>query len=413
MHTTSIPTAFDVTAVRSDFPILDREVHGKPLVYLDNAATAQKPQAVIDAVSHFYAHENANIHRGVHTLSVEATQRYDAARARIAQAIGAPEAREVIFVRGATEAINLVAQCFLKDQLAPGDEILVTQMEHHANIVPWQLVAREKGATVRAAPISDAGEIDLAAYESALNKRTRMVAFGHISNVLGTINPVAEMVRLAKARGIPILIDGAQAVPHGPVNVAALECDFYTFSGHKVFGPDGIGVLYGKADLLNAMPPYQGGGDMIERVRIDESTYRSIPERFEAGTPNISAALGLAAAFDYLESVGWEAIHTQEQAVLQAAMSGLHDMKGVTVYGPQAPRAAVVSFALQGVHPHDIGTFLDQDGVAIRVGHHCAQPLMDRLGVPATTRASFAFYNTAEEVEVFLRSLKKVQGFFS
>ncbi|MCH1506183.1 MAG: cysteine desulfurase [Verrucomicrobiales bacterium] len=402
----------DVDAVRRAFPILKQEVHGKPLVYLDSTATAQKPQPVIEATTTFYANENANIHRGVHFLSMQATRRYDEARARIAQAIGAAEAREVIFVRGATEAINLVAQCFLRSRLQEGDEILLTEMEHHANIIPWQLVASATGATVKAIPITDEGVVDLEAAANMMNERTRMLAFAHISNVLGTINPAKELVSLAKAQNIPVLVDGAQAIPHGPVDVQSLGADFYTFSGHKVYGPDGIGVLYGHTNILNAMPPYQGGGDMIERVQFEGSTFRDIPERFEAGTPNISAAISLAVAFDYLESLGWESIQAHETTLLHTALERLAEVPGITLYGPTENRASVVSFAIKDVHPHDIGTFLDGDGIAIRVGHHCAQPLMDRLGVAATTRASFALYNTIEEIDKLVAALLKVQRFF-
>ncbi|MDF1788261.1 MAG: cysteine desulfurase [Verrucomicrobiales bacterium] len=408
----SSTAALDVDAVRRAFPILKQEVHGKPLVYLDSAATAQKPQPVIEATTTFYANENANIHRGVHFLSMQATRRYDEARARIAQAIGAAEAREVIFVRGATEAINLVAQCFLRSRLQEGDEILLTEMEHHANIIPWQLVASATGATVKAIPITDEGVVDLEAAANMMNERTRMLAFAHISNVLGTINPAKELVSLAKAQNIPVLVDGAQAIPHGPVDVQSLGADFYTFSGHKVYGPDGIGVLYGHTNILNAMPPYQGGGDMIERVQFEGSTFRDIPERFEAGTPNISAAISLAVAFDYLESLGWESIQAHETTLLHTALERLAEVPGITLYGPTENRASVVSFAIKDVHPHDIGTFLDGDGIAIRVGHHCAQPLMDRLGVAATTRASFALYNTIEEIDKLVAALLKVQRFF-
>lgn len=409
----SSSAALDVDAVRRAFPILKQEVHGKPLVYLDSAATAQKPQPVIEATTTFYANENANIHRGVHFLSMQATRRYDEARARIAQAIGAAEAREVIFVRGATEAINLVAQCFLRSRLQEGDEILLTEMEHHANIIPWQLVASATGATVKAIPITDEGVVDLEAAANMMNERTRMLAFAHISNVLGTINPAKELVSLAKAQNIPVLVDGAQAIPHGPVDVQSLGADFYTFSGHKVYGPDGIGVLYGHTNILNAMPPYQGGGDMIERVQFEGSTFRDIPERFEAGTPNISAAISLAVAFDYLESLGWESIQAHETTLLHTALERLAEVPGITLYGPTENRASVVSFTIKDVHPHDIGTFLDGDGIAIRVGHHCAQPLMDRLGVAATTRASFALYNTIEEIDKLVDALLKVQRFLS
>ena len=409
----SSPAALEIDAVRRDFSILKQEVHGKPLIYLDSAATAQKPHPVIEATTNFYANENANIHRGVHFLSMQATRRYDEARARIAQAIGAAEAREVIFVRGATEAINLVAHCFLRPRLQAGDEILLTEMEHHANIIPWQIVADATGAKVKAIPITDEGVLDLEAAASMMNERTRMLAFAQISNVLGTINPATELVSMAKAQSIPVLIDGAQAVPHGPVDVQTLGADFYTFSGHKVYGPDGIGVLYGHADILNAMPPYQGGGDMIERVEFEGSTFREIPERFEAGTPNISAAISLAVAFDYLDSLGWEAIQAHEAILLETALDRLAEIPGITLYGPKENRASVVSFAIKGVHPHDIGTFLDGDGIAIRVGHHCAQPLMNRLGVAATTRASFALYNNTEEIDKLVAALLKVQRFFS
>lgn len=402
----------EIARVRADFPILKSQVHGKPLVYLDNAATSQKPNAVIDAVADFYREENANIHRGVYYLSMQATNRYDHARARLARVIGAAEPGELIFVRGATEGINLVAQSFLRPRLQPGDEILVTEMEHHANIIPWQLVAGATGAKVRAVPVTNKGELALDAVAAALTERTKMFAFVHVSNVLGTINPAKELVALAKEKGIPVLIDGAQAISHGPVDVGDLDCDFYTFSGHKVYGPDGIGVLWGRAELLNAMTPYQGGGDMIERVRFEGSTFRQIPERFEAGTPNISAAIALGVAFDYLESLGWDVIQAHEHSLLEHALERLSEVPGITLLGPEHDRAPVVSFALEGVHPHDTGTFLDGDGIAIRVGHHCAQPLMDRLGVAATTRASFALYNTKEEIDQLAHSLHKVQRFF-
>jgi cysteine desulfurase/selenocysteine lyase len=399
--------------VRADFPILQQQVHGKALVYLDNAATAQKPSAVIDAMADFYRHQNANIHRGVHFLSMQATRSYDDARARVARALGAEHTREVIFVRSTTEAINLVAHSFLRPRLKPGDEILVTEMEHHANIIPWQLIAEPVGAKVVAAPISDSGQLDLEALTAMLSERTMMIALTQTSNVLGTVNPVESITKLAHDRGIPVLADGAQAMAHGPVDVRALGADFYTFSGHKVYGPDGIGVLYGKQDILSKMPPYQGGGDMIESVSFEGSTFRSIPERFEAGTPNISAAIGLARAFDYLEDIGWERIQAQEATLLAYATEQLQTLEGIQLHGTAPGKAAVISFALSGVHPHDVGTFLDMDGIAIRVGHHCAQPLMDRLGVSATTRASFAFYNTKAEVDVLVDSLRRVQSFFN
>ena len=404
--------SFDIQRVRADFPILAREVQGKPLVYLDNAATSQRPWPVIQSVRRFYVEENANIHRGVHYLSVEATDAYDQARAGVARFLGVADPREIIFVRGATEAVNLVARSFLRPRLQPGDEILLTEMEHHANIVPWQMVAEETGAKVVACPVTDAGEIDGEAFGRMLNARTAMVAFTHASNVLGTVNPVAELTALAKARGIPVFIDGAQAAPHFPVDVGALGCDFYAFSGHKVFGPTGIGVLWGRAGLLEAMPPYQGGGDMIEQVSFERTTFRGIPERFEAGTPHIAGALGLGAAVRYLEALDRPDCERHETLLAAQARDGLGALPGVRLHGHAARRVAVVSFAMDGVHPHDIGTFLDAEGIAIRVGHHCAQPLMRRLGVPATARASFAFYNTPGEVDALVRAVDKARHFF-
>ncbi len=390
-------------------------MQGHPLVYLDNAATTQKPSVVIDAVSRFYERENANIHRGVHYLSVQATDAYDRAREAVARRIGAFEPAEVVFVRGTTEAINLVARAFLAPQLKADDEILLTVMEHHANIVPWQRVAEETGARIVATPITATGEVDLAAFRELMNERTKMVAFTHISNALGTINPVAEMVAIAKERGLPVLVDGAQGVAHGPVDVAALGCDFYAFSGHKVYGPDGIGVLWGKKRLLDAMPPYQSGGDMVERVTFERSTYKRPPERFEAGTPNISGAIGLAVAFDYLrDTVGWETIVTRENTLREAAEAALAAIPGITIHGIGAHRrASVVSFSLEGVHPHDLGTILDSEGIAIRAGNHCAQPLMKVLGVAGTARASFAFYNSLEEVEQVAAAVMRTRGMFA
>jgi cysteine desulfurase / selenocysteine lyase len=407
----SVP--FDIDRIRADFPILTRQVHGRPLVYLDNGATSQRPRAVIETISRFYGEDNANIHRGVHYLSVEATDAYDQARARIAQALGARSAGEVVFTRGTTEAVNLVARSFLRPRLKPGDEILLTEMEHHANIVPWQMVAAETGARVVACPVTDRGEIDRDAFATLLSERTAMVSFMHVSNVLATVNPAAELAALAKARGIPVFIDGAQAVPHFGINVAELGCDFYAFSGHKVFGPTGIGVLWGRGDLLAAMPPYQGGGDMIEKVAFEGTTFRKPPERFEAGTPHIAGALGLAAAFDYLEGIAPAAREAHESALLEQARTALAAIQGVRVFGDPPRRAGVVSFAVEGIHPHDIGTLLDAEGIAIRVGHHCAQPLMRRLGVPATARASFAFYNTSDEVESLAAAVHKARRFFA
>jgi cysteine desulfurase/selenocysteine lyase len=403
---------FDVESVRRDFPILGESVQGKALVYLDNAATTQKPQCVIDRVSRFYEAENANIHRGVHYLSMNATDAYDRARERVGTAVGAAEAREIIFVRGATEAINLVARSFGGGCVGEGDEILVTEMEHHANIVPWQMLAEEKGARVVAAPVSDEGEILLEEFEGMLSERVKVAAFTHVSNALGTVNPVVEMTRMAKARGIRVLVDGAQAVPHMPVDVGQMGCDFYVFSGHKVFGPDGIGVLWGREELLEAMAPYQGGGDMIERVSFEGTTFRGIPERFEAGTPNISGAIGLGEAFNYLDKLGWEEMRAHEEGLLAMATERLGEIPGLRLVGTAREKVGVLSFLMDGVHPHDIGTILDTEGVAIRAGHHCAQPLMARFGVSGTARASFAFYNTEEEVEALVAGVEKVRGVF-
>ena len=408
-----MPETFDIQRIRADFPILLRQVNGKPLVYLDNGATSQRPQTVIDTVRRFYAEENANIHRGVHYLSVEATDAYDQARADVARFLGAKDPREAIFVRGTTEAVNLVARSFLRPRLKPGDEILVTEMEHHANIVPWQMVAEEAGAKVVACPVTSAGEIDREAFDLLLGDRTAMVAFMQVSNVLATINPAADLVALAKARGLPVFIDGAQAVPHFPIDVASLGCDFYAFSGHKVFGPTGIGVLWGRSDLLSRMPPYQGGGDMIEKVSFEGTTFRGIPERFEAGTPNIAGAIGLGAAVRYLDDLDRPAAEAHENRLADRARDGLGSLPGVRLHGQARQRVAVVSFVLDGVHPHDIGTLVDAEGIAIRVGHHCAQPLMRRLGVPATARASFAFYNTVEEVDALVRAVDKARRFFA
>ena len=405
--------SFDVQRVRADFPILAREVQGKPLIYLDNAATSQRPWPVIDTVRRFYVEENANIHRGVHYLSVEATDAYDQARADVARFLGVADPREVIFVRGTTEAVNLVARSFLRPRLRPGDEILLTEMEHHANIVPWQMVAEEAGAKVVACPVTEAGEVDREAFGRMLHAQTAMVAFTHVSNVLATVNPAAELAAMAKARGIPVFIDGAQAAPHFPVDVGALGCDFYAFSGHKVFGPTGIGVLWGRAELLSAMPPYQGGGDMIEQVSFEHTTFRGIPERFEAGTPNIAGALGLGAAVRYLATLDRPGCENHEATLAARARDGLGALPGVRLHGQAPLRVAVVSFAMDGVHPHDIGTFLDAEGIAIRVGHHCAQPLMRRLGVPATARASLAFYNTAGEVDALVGAVDKARRFFA
>jgi cysteine desulfurase/selenocysteine lyase len=406
--------SFDVARVREDFPILSTTVHGKPLVYLDNGATTQKPQVVIDTISDFYARGNSNIHRGVHYLSVEATDAYDKARETVASHLGVTDPRGVIFTRGTTEGINLVARSFLEPRLQAGQVILLTEMEHHANIVPWQMVASAKGARVVACPITSDGEIDEVAFARILDSEpVAMAAFMHVSNVLATVNPVARLTALAKARGIPVLIDGAQALPHFAPDVQALGADFYVFSGHKVYGPTGIGVLWGKPELLAEMPPYQGGGDMIEKVAFEGSAFRAPPERFEAGTPNIEGAIALAAALRYHAALPQSAIAAHESALLEAAREALSSIPGVTIHGQAKERAGVVSFVIQGVHPHDIGTLVDAEGVAIRVGHHCAQPLMRVLGVPATARASFAFYNTMQEVEILARAVDKARRFFA
>lgn len=398
--------------LRSHFPILTREVNGKPLVYLDNGATTQKPAMVIDRLSEFYAEENANIHRGVHYLSMQASNAYDRARSTVAEFINAGHDDEIIFVRGTTEAINLVARSHAAPALGPGDEILVTVMEHHANIVPWQLVAQECGAKLVVAPMDDAGELLVDRFEELVGDRTRLVAIIHASNVLGTINPVKELVALARERGATTLVDGAQAVAHFPVDVRDIGSDFYVFSGHKMFAPDGIGVLYGRREMLRAMPPYHGGGDMIEQVSFEKTTFRQPPERFEAGTPNISGAIGLAATIDFIRSIGWERIEAQEHRLLEYATGVLTGIPGLEITGTSDRKVAVVSFLLEGIHPHDIGTILDTRGIAVRAGHHCAQPLMERLGVNGTTRASFSFYNTTAEIDQLAAALGEVNRLF-
>ncbi len=408
----AIPGVFDVSRVRDDFPILSRRVHGKPLVYLDNAATTQKPREVIAAIRRYYATANANVHRGVHALSDRATQAYEDARARVARFLNAGEDREIVFVRGATEAVNLVAQTYGRVHLHEGDEVLITGMEHHANIVPWQMACERAGARLKVAPILESGELDLAAYERMLSPRTQVVAAAHVSNALGTVNPVGEMVRMAHARGIPVLVDGAQAVPHLPVDVRALGCDFYVFSGHKVYGPTGIGVLYGKAEHLDGMPPYQGGGDMILRVTFEKTTYNAIPWKFEAGTPDIAGAVGLRAAIDYIDAIGLASISAHERELLAYAAEEVGRIPGVRIVGTAEEKAAILSFVVDGVHPHDIGTILDREGVAIRTGHHCAMPLMDRLGLPATARASFGLYNTAAEADTLSAGIRKAREVF-
>jgi len=409
----TVTPALDVERLRRDFPILAQPIRGKPLIYLDNAATSQKPRSVIDAVSRFYSSENANIHRGVHYLSEQATAAYDAVRARVASFLNAASTAEIVFTRGTTEGINLVAQSWARNRLQPGDEILITEMEHHSNIVPWQLVAGQTGAVVRAIPITDAGELELASFDRLLTERTRLLALTHLSNALGTINPVHWMVARARERGIVTLVDGAQSAPHLPVDVQALGCDFFACSGHKLFGPTGVGVLYGRAELLEAMPPWHGGGDMIETVTVERSTYAPPPARFEAGTPMIAEVIGLGAALDYIEGVGRAAIGSWEEDLLGYATDRVRELDGVRLIGTAREKAAVLSFVVEGVHPHDVGAVLDDEGIAIRAGHHCAQPLMRRLGLSATARASFSFYNTRDEVDALVRGLQRVQAVFA
>jgi cysteine desulfurase/selenocysteine lyase len=406
-------SALDVQEIREDFPILRQTVRdGRPLVYFDNAATAQKPRAVIDAITRFYTQSNSNVHRGLHELSERATALYEKSRATVRRALNAAEDREIVFVRGTTEAINLVAQAWARPQLRPGDEILITEMEHHSNIVPWQMVCGQTGARLRVAPITDGGVLDLEGLERLMGPRTRLLALAHVSNALGTVNPARRIVEMAHAHGVPVLLDGAQAVPHFPVDVRGLDCDFYAFSGHKAYGPTGIGALYAKAAILEATEPWHGGGDMIASVSFEKSTWNKVPWKFEAGTPDIAGAVGLAAALDYVEAIGWEAIETYERDLLRVATDAIADVPGARVLAREAPRVGVVSFTLDGVHPHDIGTIVDLHGVAIRAGHHCAQPLMDRFGVPATARASLAFYNTRDEVVVLVQALLEVLQVF-
>jgi cysteine desulfurase/selenocysteine lyase len=402
----------DVAKVRADFPILQQEVRGRPLVYLDSAASAQKPQAVMDAITRFYTHDNANVHRGVHTLSERATAAFEGARETMARFLHARDAKEIVFVRGTTEAINLVVQTFGRKNIGPGDEVLITALEHHANIVPWQMLCEQQGATLRNVPVDKNGDLALERLDELLTPRTRILALTHVSNALGTVVPVKELIRRAHAKGIPVLVDGAQAVPHFPVDVVDLDCDFYAFSGHKLFGPMGIGVLYGKKERLEAMPPYQGGGDMILSVTMEKTIYNRVPYRFEAGTPDVAGAVGLAAAIDYLERVGLEAIAAHDRELLAYAEQVLGKVPGVRLLGRGRERSGVVSFVMEDIHPHDIGTILDREGVAIRTGHHCAQPLMQCFGVAATARASLALYNTREDVDALVRGLHKVREVF-
>jgi cysteine desulfurase/selenocysteine lyase len=400
---------YDVYALRGDFPILTESRGGKPLVYLDNAATSHKPLPVLEAMDRAYRHAYGNVHRGVHMLSERATKAYEDARARVQRFVNAADAREIVFTRGTTEAINLVASSFGRAHVREGDEILITEMEHHSNIVPWQLLREQTGARLRVAPINDAGEVVLEEFERLLNERTRVVALVHVSNALGTINPIKRMIDLAHSAGAKVLIDGAQAVPHLRVDVQALDCDFYAFSSHKLYGPSGVGVLYGRYNLLEAMPPYQGGGEMIRRVTFERSDYAKPPARFEAGTPNIVAPVGLAVAIDYVEELGLDAIAAHEDELLDYATVAAREVPGLRIIGTAERKASILSFELQGIHPHDIGTIVDYEGVALRAGHHCAMPVMDHFKVPATTRASFGLYNTREDVDAFIASLHKVR----
>ena len=404
---------FDVNKVRADFPILARKIHGKPLVYLDNAATTQKPQAVIDTLIYYYTAQNSNIHRGVHTLSEEATASYEESRATVQRFLNAADPREIIFVRGATEGINLVAQTWGRANIRSGDEIVISAMEHHSNIVPWQILCEQQGANLRVAPVNDAGELLLDEFEKLLGPKTKLVAMSHVSNALGTVNPVRKIVEAARRVNARVLLDGAQAVPHMHVDVRAIDCDFYAFSGHKIYAPTGIGILYGKAELLEAMPPYQGGGDMISSVTFEKTLYNRLPYKFEAGTPHVSGAIGLGAALDYVNSVGLDRIARHEKQVLAYGTRRLLEIPGLRLVGTAKEKEGILSFVLEGIHPHDVGTILDQEGIAIRTGHHCAQPLMERFGVPATARASLALYNTVEEMDALARGIEKVREVFA
>jgi cysteine desulfurase/selenocysteine lyase len=412
VHAAGALAGYDVECLRADFPILHQNVHGHPLIYLDNAATSQKPQIVIDTIRRYYEQDNANIHRGVHALSERATADHDRARGIVQRFLNARESCEIVFVRGTTEAINLVASSWGRQNIAAGDEILITALEHHSNIVPWQLLCEERGCILRVAPINDRGEVLLDQFERLLTPRTKLASFAHVSNALGTVNPVKPMIEMAHARGVPVLVDGAQAAPHTTIDVQALDCDFYAFSSHKVYGPTGIGVLYGKKALLEAMPPYQGGGDMISSVTFERTTYNKLPFKFEAGTPDIAGAIGLGAALEYVQQVGLDKIAAHEHGLLTYATEAISTVPGVRLIGTAPEKAAVLSFVMQDVHPHDVGTILDQEGVAVRTGHHCAQPLMIRFNVPATVRASFALYNTRAEADALVRALHKVHEVF-
>jgi len=410
---TPVRTAFDVEKIRRDFPILNERVHGKPLVYLDSANTSQKPQVVLDAMDGYYRHANANIHRATHLLSERATALYEGARAKAAAFINAPDPRNIVLTKGTTDGINLVAQSYGRSMLRAGDEIIISWLEHHSNIVPWQLLCEQVGAVLRVVPIDDLGEIDLDHYAAALSPRTKLVAISHVSNALGTVNPIPTVIEQAHARGAVVLVDGAQAVPHFRVDVQSLDCDFYVFSSHKMYGPTGVGVLYGRGDLLEAMPPYQGGGDMIASVTFEKTLYNVVPYRFEAGTPNIGGVVGFGTAVDYLMAIDREAALAHEDDVLEYASARVREIPGARIIGQARNKTGVLSFLLEGVHPHDAGTILDTEGVAVRTGQHCAQPIMDRYGITATIRASLGIYNTRAEIDVLVRALERVRGVFS
>jgi len=405
--------AFDIERIRADFPILRREVRGHPLVYLDNAATTQKPQVVLDALNNYYTDINANVHRGVHQLSELATEAYEGSREKIRRFFNAASTREIVFTRNATESINLIANVFGRWKLAAGDEVVISAMEHHSNIVPWQLICEERNARLRVAPIDDRGELILEELDRLIGPRTKLVSIAHMSNALGTINPVKEIVRMAHARAVPVMFDGSQAAYHMRVDVQALDCDFYAATGHKIYGPTGIGILYAKERWLEAMPPFMGGGDMIRTVAFEKSTWNDLPHKFEAGTPDIAGAIGLGAAIEYVQGIGLDAIESHERDLLEYGTAALASVPGLRIIGTARRKASILSFVMEGVHPHDIGTIVDREGVAIRTGHHCAQPLMDRFGIPGTARASLAMYNTREDLDALVRGLKQVRTLFA
>jgi cysteine desulfurase/selenocysteine lyase len=405
--------AFDVNKVRDDFPILKQQVNGHPLVYLDNGATSQKPQSVIDAIVNYYTTTNSNVHRGVHTLSQQATDSYEGARSKVREFINAGKDEEIIFTRNTTEGINLVAHSYGRQNVGPGDDIIVSNMEHHSNIVPWQMLCEEKGANLKVVPIDDSGELIMDEYEKMLSPRTKLVSITHVSNALGTILPAAQIVAMAHAHGAPVLLDGAQAVPHMPVDMKELDCDFYVFSGHKLYGPTGIGILYGKEEYLNAMPPFLGGGEMIKSVTFEKTIYNDLPYKFEGGTPDIAGAIGLGAAIDYVNALGFDDITAHEEELLKYGTDALSSIEGLRIVGTAAHKAGILSFVMDKAHPHDIGTILDEQGIAIRTGHHCAQPVMQRFQIPATARASMAFYNTKEDIDALVKGIDRVLEVFS